>query len=579
MHLYSRLIEHDLLTNSMNPVLKFLIRVGETISGLEYLKEDPELLYIMCKNYFCIPNSSLWSDREFTNCFINFANTIPGSKAILECNRQLITPYLNRIWKADEDELSFLSGSDRAVEETVFDFMKIIFTLTFSLNCVQSLLSNDTDDESTLVDSDKKASHLRDLIDDALNTSGPGTVSCYVGLLSIRMLISNLNILIFIERTMNLQEQLQLLQSECTVTYDEENQTTVSNSDVIIDECSLVRQNIINFIQNVGTVKHGTQNMFKTMKPQRIHSSAIPSAKTRRLNDFQRFLNDTRNNLHDQGWLYQARKTYRQCCGDTLKESVFIDLIQQVRLTVPNTKSYFIWPDNERILPELFPEDLVGISLIVRFGANNKILQPSFQYETVLAHLLKQVSSFLNIERDKFDGFDWFVGIVFLICGGNMERTKIVLQCMVHLPVTPYIWSVFGKEMSIKRNWEYASHFEHTLSILIEDLEIFKPALESAGISWNALTRNWIDQCYFNVLEWSELCNFLAMAVLFPPEHVLYYLICTAQHLQARFLNTFISNDLTTYQRIFNLDGFRINDWIGSMDQMGKQYKNILSKY
>lgn len=67
------------------------------------------------------------------------------------------------------------------------------------------MLSNDTDDESTLVDSDKQASHLRDLIDDALNTSGPGTVSCYVGLLAIRMLISNLNIFIFIERTMNLQ--------------------------------------------------------------------------------------------------------------------------------------------------------------------------------------------------------------------------------------------------------------------------------------------------------------------------------------------------------------------------------------
>lgn len=49
---------------------------------------------------------------------------------------------------------------------------------------------------------------------------------------------------------------------------------------------------------------------------------------------------------------------------------------------------------------------------------------------------------------------------------------------MVHLPVAPYIWPVFGKEMSIKRNWEYALHFEHTLSILIEDLEIFKPALE-----------------------------------------------------------------------------------------------------
>lgn len=135
MHLYSRLIEHDLLTNTMNPVLKFLITVGETISGLEYLKEDPELLYILCKNYFCIPNGSLWSGRQFTNFFINLANTVPGSRAVLECNRQLITPYLNRIWKADEDELSFVSGTDRVVEKAIFEFIKIIFTLTFSLNC------------------------------------------------------------------------------------------------------------------------------------------------------------------------------------------------------------------------------------------------------------------------------------------------------------------------------------------------------------------------------------------------------------------------------------------------------------
>lgn len=60
-----------------------------------------------------------------------------------------------------------------------------------------------------------------------------------------------------------------MLQSECTVNYDEEVQTAVSNSDVIIDECSLMRQNIINFIQTVGTVKHCTQNMYKTMRPQR----------------------------------------------------------------------------------------------------------------------------------------------------------------------------------------------------------------------------------------------------------------------------------------------------------------------
>lgn len=44
-----------------------------------------------------------------------------------------------------------------------------------------------------------------------------------------------------------------------------------------------------------------------------------------------------------------------------------MDLIQHVRMTIPNSKHNYVWPENDQKLPDLFSEDYEGISVIVRY--------------------------------------------------------------------------------------------------------------------------------------------------------------------------------------------------------------------
>lgn len=138
---YKLLINRNLLTNAMNPLLKFFVIICGTRSGADcILKEDTEVMYILCKHYFFILNENLSTQGCFSMFFINSASTVPGCIAIAECKRQIVTPLLNRIWRIEEDEILFLSGSDRLVEEEIFRYMKFIFILQFNFNCKRVFL-------------------------------------------------------------------------------------------------------------------------------------------------------------------------------------------------------------------------------------------------------------------------------------------------------------------------------------------------------------------------------------------------------------------------------------------------------
>lgn len=65
---------------------------------------------------------------------------------------------------------------------------------------------------------------------------------------------------------------------------------------------------------------------------------------------------------------------------------------------------------------------VVYLKYILRFGIENGILQSSSQNRENLTLFLKQTRTFLDWEVEEYVGFDWFSGIMFLMCGGNLEK-------------------------------------------------------------------------------------------------------------------------------------------------------------
>lgn len=70
------------------------------------------------------------------------------------------------------------------------------------------------------------------------------------------------------------------------------------------------------------------------------------------------------------------------------------------------------------------------------------LLQESPKNEENLAQLL-HLSHSLKHKGETFQGFDWFIATVFVLCGGNMERCVLTTNCklmfymyIVHLPTS-----------------------------------------------------------------------------------------------------------------------------------------------
>lgn len=71
------------------------------------------------------------------------------------------------------------------------------------------------------------------------------------------------------------------------------------------------------------------------------------------------------------------------------------------------------------------------------------LLQESPKNEENLAQLLRLSHSLKHKKGETFQGFDWFIATVFVLCGGNMERYVLTTNrklmfymCIVHLPTS-----------------------------------------------------------------------------------------------------------------------------------------------
>lgn len=81
---------------------------------------------------------------------------------------------------------------------------------------------------------------------------------------------------------------------------------------------------------------------------------------------------------------------------------------------------------------EICFEEHCVVKKLVKLGITTGLLAFPAQCEENLLNLLQQFYVSLNVRKKKgFVGFPWIVGVVFVICSGNIEKFLFSLCCVM----------------------------------------------------------------------------------------------------------------------------------------------------
>ena len=188
----------------------------------------------------------------------------------------------------------------------------------------------------------------------------------------------------------------------------------------------------------------------------------------------------------------------------------------------------------------------LGMKMTVRYGRFLNLLKDGAENELalVLKHcekFLKQqqspVTSSLLCLQGNYAGHDWFVSSLFMIMLGDKGKTFHFLQHFSRLLTSAFLWV---------------------------------PRLH------NSICLQWITQCFWNYLDWIEICHYIATCVVLGPDYQVYVCIAVLKHLQRDILQHTQTQDLQVFLKEEALHGFRVSNYFEYMENLEQNYRPVL---
>ncbi|XP_046748822.1 protein broad-minded-like, partial [Diprion similis] len=521
------------------------------------------------------PLKSSWSCNNVV-AFLSTAALEPVGFAILrDLAPHFLSKVLSDVCAKLEDPQNFHDPWEDCV---VKEFLHILRLLSLNILCFIALLDDTNQEISSSEDS--HPSNLWELLQYSVNCNS--AYHC-LALMALHVFLDNLDADIFLKRMLNYQELLLNLQENCTIEIESDGELKVIYA---IDEAGFLRHKvllksycIINKFIGDTEVLEQAQLFSKLPPPVKFDMEKLcPTIPLH--SELGRFLQESKPGLRDNGWVSQARKAHKISSKEPIQHSVVINLLDQMQKAVPELEltNHFEWPghnDHDTLLPE----EVYGIELTLLYAEQNQLMKVTPLAKTNLKIFLKEVHGFIKYYgwKKKFEGFDWFIASVFIICDGNMERCKTFITQIVQFPSIMYIWPMLGKAVSRKQNFpvNVQTTFSHLLeNIVANELPSIKYALKNnCGTDWWIICDEMISQYFWRVLPWCEIVHLLAICILYPADYTLYYCTSLLHYSQNQLLEDVTDGKM--WPEHMDLTDYRSGNHLQLMDLLSKRYRNI----
>lgn len=323
-----------------------------------------------------------------------------------------------------------------------------------------------------------------------------------------------------------------------------------------------------------------------------------------------RFLSKTKATDKNRSWLEQCRVTFRKTMASNptvLKETVLADLLdkavtaqgrmpEEKTFTNPSTKDL-------KIKDRLNAFNMTGVKLVTRYGKHLNLLKSNTEsIVNNLSYVLKHCQSFLegqqeHIERGKlldsqiktvsgpYHGFDWFASTIFLMMGGNKDKTWMFLQKASDLLFSGFLWPArLHSSVHLPRQirssgihplFSYTGHYvEH---ILQNELPLVHSTFRMCGYTPSQICQHWLKQCFWNYMDWLQIIHYIAVVVIMGSDYQVYICVAILKHLQGKILEHRLTQDLQVFLRENAFYDFTVASYMEYMSSLEEKYRNSIT--
>lgn len=240
---------------------------------------------------------------------------------------------------------------------------------------------------------------------------------------------------------------------------------------------------------------------------------------------------------------------------------------------------------------------LLGASITVRYGSYLKLLSNESEAREHLCQLLKKCCHDLKLQQfsltetelncvceDSQVGFDWFLATIFLMTSGNADRTYSFLSSFSSLLSSAFAWTqrthcsaLLPRSFVLSGILPIYSVTCHNVELILQlELPHIYSAFRMSGCSPAQICQQWLNQCFWNYLDWPQIYQYVMICVVFGADYQVYMCIAVLRHLQHELMQQMQDKNLLIFLKEEPIRHFKLRDHVDYMQQLQKKFRDTV---
>uniref|UniRef100_A0AC11CCG5 TBC1 domain family member 32 n=1 Tax=Ovis aries TaxID=9940 RepID=A0AC11CCG5_SHEEP len=381
------------------------------------------------------------------------------------------------------------------------------------------------------------------------------------GLRLLSVVCCDLDTLLLLEAQYQVSEMLLNAQEENTL------ETSESHREFIIDSLSVERNHVLVRINLIGgpmerilpprLLEKGDEPypwpMFSSYPLPNCYLSDCVTRSTdlKQDNDLGKLLLRFKMSDKQTAWIENCRRQFckiMKAKPDIISGSALVELLEKFVLHLSESPSECYFPSVEYTATDanvknenLSSVQQLGIKMTVRYGKFLNLLKDGAEND--LTMVLKHCERFLK------------------------QQQASIKSPLRYLPADTI-------ESGIHPVYFCSTHYIEML--LKAEVPLVFSAFHMSGFAPSQICMQWITQCFWNYLDWIEICHYIATCVFLGPDYQVYICIAIFKHLQQDILQHTQTQDLQVFLKEEALHGFRVSDYFEYMEILEQNYRPVL---